>query len=396
MAAAVAVLSPVSMTTSTPCALSRATAAREVGRNWSATPSRPSKVSPCDTPTTLLPAPASGASKACGIATPCSARKPGEPSAWSLPSSVASRPLPGTARRLAGWDSAMSCFFACDTMASASGWLAPCSRLAATRSSRSALMPSAGSTSVTTGLPCVSVPVLSTASTSTFFASSSASAFFTRMPAAAPRPVPTMIAVGVARPSAQGQAITSTATALTKAWVKSPAKIHQPAKARRAMAVTTGTKIAEMRSARRCTGALEPCACSTMRMMPASSVWLPTPVARQLSRPSPFTVAAYTLPPTSLATGRLSPVSMASFTLEAPSTTSPSTGTLSPGRTTKTSPGFRLSTATSTSTPSRSTRAVCGCRRISASIAAEVLALARASSSLPISTRVMTAAEASK
>ena len=46
--------------------------------------------------------------------------------------------------------------------------------------------------------------------------------------------------------------------------------------------------------------------------------------------------------------------------------------------------------------PSRSMRAVFGCRRTSASIAAVVPALARFSSSLPISTSVMTAAEASK
>ena len=38
------------------------------------------------------------------------------------------------------------------------------------------------------------------------------------------------------------------------------------------------------------------------------------------------------------ATGALSPVSIASFTLELPSMTTPSTGMLSPGRTTKTSP----------------------------------------------------------
>ena len=36
-------------------------------------------------------------------------------------------------------------------------------------------------------------------------------------PAVAPRPVPTMIDIGVARPSAQGQAMISTATALTSA-----------------------------------------------------------------------------------------------------------------------------------------------------------------------------------
>jgi len=92
----------------------------------------------------------------------------------------------------------------------------------------------------------------------------------------------------------------------------------------------------------------------------------------------------------------LSPVSIASLMLEAPSTTSPSTGTLSPGRTMKTSPGISASTAISTHWPPRSTRAVFGCRRISDSIASEVRALARASSSLPSRTRVMTAAPASK
>ena len=46
---------------------------------------------------------------------------------------------------------------------------------------------------------------------------SSASAFLISTPAVAPRPVPTMIDIGVARPSAHGQAMISTATALTSA-----------------------------------------------------------------------------------------------------------------------------------------------------------------------------------
>ena len=41
-----------------------------------------------------------------------------------------------------------------------------------------------------------------------------------RTPAWAPRPVPTMIAMGVARPRAQGQAMMRTATAFTMAWAK--------------------------------------------------------------------------------------------------------------------------------------------------------------------------------
>ena len=67
------------------------------------------------------------------------------------------------------------------------------------------------------GLPSVSVPVLSTTSVSTFSSRSSASAFLISTPASAPRPTPTMIDIGVARPSAHGQAMMSTATAATSA-----------------------------------------------------------------------------------------------------------------------------------------------------------------------------------
>jgi len=186
---------------------------------------------------------------------------------------------------------------------------------------------------VTAGWPWVRVPVLSTASTAIFSARSRASAFFTRMPALAPRPVPTMMAVGVARPRAQGQAMTSTATPFTRAVVKSPPSHHQRAKVRAATAHTAGTKIPAIRSARRCTGALEPWASPTWRMMPASRVCSPTPVARQRSNPGPLSAAAKTRSPTPLAAGMDSPVSMASLTLELPSTTSPSTGTPSPART---------------------------------------------------------------
>ena len=46
---------------------------------------------------------------------------------------------------------------------------------------------------------------------------SSASALRTRTPMVAPRPVPTMMLIGVARPSAQGQAMISTDTAVISA-----------------------------------------------------------------------------------------------------------------------------------------------------------------------------------
>ncbi len=69
------------------------------------------------------------------------------------------------------------------------------------------------SNAVTDGCPMVSVPVLSNATTFTRCAVSSASASLISTPWRAATPVPAMIAVGVASPSAHGQAITSTATA---------------------------------------------------------------------------------------------------------------------------------------------------------------------------------------
>ena len=54
-------------------------------------------------------------------------------------------------------------------------------------------------------------------SVSTFSKRSNASACLTRTPAVAPRPVPTMMDMGVANPNAQGQAIINTATAFSSA-----------------------------------------------------------------------------------------------------------------------------------------------------------------------------------
>ena len=53
-----------------------------------------------------------------------------------------------------------------------------------------------------------------------------------------------MMAVGVARPSAQGQAMTSTETAVRMAASRSPPMAHQPMKVTAAMTSTTGTKTA--------------------------------------------------------------------------------------------------------------------------------------------------------
>ena len=54
------------------------------------------------------------------------------------------------------------------------------------------------------------VPVLSSATMRVRPASSNAAAVLNRMPFFAPNPLPTIIATGVASPSAQGQLMTST------------------------------------------------------------------------------------------------------------------------------------------------------------------------------------------
>src|SRR5713226_9459521 len=68
-------------------------------------------------------------------------------------------------------------------------------------------------TSVTCGFPSVNVPVLSNTATEILFSSSIASPPLNITPFDAPLLIPTIIAVGVARPSAHGHATTSTATA---------------------------------------------------------------------------------------------------------------------------------------------------------------------------------------
>ena len=86
-----------------------------------------------------------------------------------------------------------------------------------------------------------------------------------------------------------------------------------------------------------------------MRMIWARVVSAPTAVARMRRLPAPFTVPPVTASPWALATGSGSPVSMLSSMKLSPSSTSPSVGTRSPGRTTITSPDCSASAGTSTS-----------------------------------------------
>ncbi len=70
----------------------------------------------------------------------------------------------------------------------------------------------------TVGAPSVSVPVLSKATTSTSGKASSVWISLIRIPFFAASPVPATSAVGVASPSAQGHAMTSTLTAAIRAY----------------------------------------------------------------------------------------------------------------------------------------------------------------------------------
>jgi hypothetical protein len=172
---------------------------------------------------------------------------------------------------------------------------------------------------------------------------------------------------------------------------------HQTTKATAATSTTAGTNQAATTSARRWIGARERCASLTMRTICASRVSAPTRSARISRPPVPFRVAPMSRSPSALATGMGSPVTMDSSTLLLPPTTTPSTGTFSPGRTRSRSPGCTWSSATSTSVPSsRTRRALLGASPSSRRMAALVLPRARSSSTCPSSTSVVMTAAASK
>ena len=189
----------------------------------------------------------------------------------------------------------------------------------------------------TTGSPMVSVPVLSKSTELTVRMPSSASRSLIRTPPRAARSVAIDTTRGMARPSAWGQAMTSTVTVRITASFGDPTSIH-----------TTAVMTAEPRanqkshpaavSASRWARDVEPCASVTSRWMPARAVSSPIAVIRTRSALSVATVPATTWAPTLLLTARDSPVTIDSSTSAVPSVTSPSAGTLPPGRTTTTSP----------------------------------------------------------
>ncbi len=135
-----------------------------------------------------------------------------------------------------------------------------------------------------------------------------ASASLIRMPWRAATPVPAMIAAGVARPRAQGQAMTSTATALISAVSSGAPASHQPIRVISASTSTAGTNTWLTRSTSFWIGALAAWASSTRRMIRASTVSVPSAWVRTRNRPSPLMAPPVTLSPGCLGTGRLSPL----------------------------------------------------------------------------------------
>ena len=205
----------------------------------------------------------------------------------------------------------------------------------------------------------------------------------------APTPVPTMIATGVASPSAQGQEITRTAIPHDIAVSKPPPVKSHTTKVKTATPITAGTKIPAILSASFAMGALEAEASSTRRMIWERVVSSPTLVARQTSRPALFMVADTTGSPGLFSTGMLSPVIAASLMLEVPSSITPSTGIRLPGFTTNKSFFISCSVGISFSVPSAMRRiAVLGDRSISFSMASPVFPLERVSRYLPTVIRV--------
>ena len=192
------------------------------------------------------------------MSTPLSSINRRLPASTVRPERTARRPRPGSSSKFSGC-LPVDRFFSCAacTMAAARGCWDTDSTAAAMVSSPSAVPP-AGQTSVTAGSPFVTVPVLSSTTVSTEWVTSKISPERIRMPCLAPRPVPTMMAVGVARPKAQGQAMTSTEVNTLRTKAKSFPAMAQITAASTAMAMTVGTKIPATLSAVREMGAFLP------------------------------------------------------------------------------------------------------------------------------------------
>jgi len=232
------------MTTSRPIAFIRRIASGLSGFSTSATATRPNSFPSATAYIGVLPSSArrSATSPNPPRSTPSDSTMRRLP-AWTTTSPILARmPWPGSASKSEASSSLAPFEDAPRTMAWPRGCSEPCSADATSRSSSSSSTPSAGSASVSSGLPSVTVPVLSSTTAPILWAVSSASPLLIRMPCSAPLPVATMMAVGVASPSAQGQAMTSTEMKIRSAKAMSRVAMYQATAATSAIAHTAGTK----------------------------------------------------------------------------------------------------------------------------------------------------------
>ena len=397
---AVGRLSPVSITTSNPSFCNTRTVSAEDGLSASAIPMMPCTFSSTAIQITVLPKCSNLSiwSSRPWALSPNSFIHLWVPTRTNLPATWPCTPLPAIASNSLTSVIPTCCDRAYCTTASAKGCSEFCSTEAASCNRLSSLLwlvPSIVTKSVTVGLPWVKVPVLSRTMICNLWANSKLSAPLIKMPFSAPLPVPTRIDVGVANPNAQGQATMSTPTVVVSASVTLPMMLYQMIKVRIAIAITAGTNQPVTRSANFWIGAFEPWACCTNLTICARNVSFPIRVARNLKLPVLLIVAPMTSSPGCFFAAILSPVTIASSTVELPSITSPSTGIFSPGRTKMTSSSWTSAIDTSNSCPLRTMRAVFACNPISLRIASEVWPLARFSNKRPSKINVITTAAVS-
>ena len=228
MSSAASSRSPESILADTPSSCSAEIAADASCSGWSCTSMRPMSM-----PSTVT-AHAASASRRTSTA-------------W--PSTVAVTPLPGTAMKSVGSGTSMDLAVTTSLIARATGCSLSRSAAPATRSNSSSLVPGSGEMVVTMGLPSVSVPVLSKTTRVIRPARSSAAADLIRMPRRPASPVPTMMAMGVASPSAHGHEMMRTVTIAmmpvenSDQSSRTAARIVHPPIVSTAMASTAGTKM---------------------------------------------------------------------------------------------------------------------------------------------------------
>ncbi len=180
------------------------------------------------------------------------------PNKISCPRYLAFTPLPVIELNSSASGISIPLSFAPLTIASPNGCSDLFSTIAASFKTSFGLLSLRERTSVNSGSPLVSVPVLSKTTVSILCASCKDRALLIRMPFCAPIPVPTITAVGVAKPRAQGQAIIKTAMNIVRANMKLWPVNNHKRNAPSPITKTMGTKWAEILSASSWMGAFDP------------------------------------------------------------------------------------------------------------------------------------------